>query len=60
MNWLKNSSDYFSTFLFLFNLFVLLEIIIARSYLSPFIWLSFSSAYILLKNENYIESSNED
>ena len=45
-NWFINSKDKYSNFIFMFNLFVLCEIIIARSYISPFIWLSISASFI--------------
>ena len=50
MLWINTNSRYIK-FLFYFTSFVLAEIIFARSYLHPFIWMSLSSIH-LIKNDD--------
>mgnify|MGYP001364057990 CR=1 FL=1 len=49
-SWIKTDSKYIN-FLFYFTSFVLVEIIFARSYLHPFIWMSLSSSHFLTNNK---------
>jgi len=56
--YLFRETDKYFEFLFLYFTFTLMEIIIARSYTSPYIWFAISSSAIYIQNEKNREKNN--